>query len=73
MTTVIYREGEIRLLKELVRAAGREIERKDAALDKAIRALDQLSKKGSITKQLREETMRELWEARQTLLVDKEA
>lgn len=47
------------------------IERKDAAIDFAIRALDQLSKKGSITKDLRESTMLRLWEARQTPLEER--
>ena len=46
-----------------------EITRKDAAIDSAIRALDQLSKKGSISKDLRESVMKELWAARQSLLL----
>lgn len=44
------------------------IKQKDAAIDAAIRALDRLSKKGSITRELREETMATLWAARQTPL-----
>lgn len=50
----------------------RYIESKDIALDAGIAALVRLSKKGSITRELREETIRIMWEARQTPLMGDE-